>query len=82
MIDICGFPPIPFEEVTYDKDKDQYVAEEITMTLQEWSFTIVDVVVKFANNKVSKISYKQFFKNSEDKGETCTLEFSNYGKHR
>ena len=80
LIDICGLPPIPFEDVTYDKDKDQYVAEEITMTLQEWSFTIVDVVVKFVNNKVSKISYKQFFKDSEEKGETCTLEFSNYGK--
>ena len=80
LIDICGLPPIPFESVTYDKENNQYVADEVTMTLQDWTFTIVDVVVKFANNKVSKISYKQFFKDSGDKGETCTLEFSSYGQ--
>ena len=80
LIDICGLPPIPFESVTYDKENNQYVADEVTMTLQDWTFTIVDVVVKFANNKVSKISYKQFFKDSGDKGETCNLDFTSYGQ--
>lgn len=80
LLDICGLPPIPFEDVTYDKDNDQYIASEVTMTLQDWTFTITNVVAKFVDNKLSQMTYDMSYGEDKDKSESCTLTFSNYGQ--
>ena len=79
LIDYCGIAPVPYENVTYDKANDQYTANQVTMTIDDWTFTIADLVVKFTKDKFTYMSYKQVYSETQEKGEACVIQLSNYG---